>query len=141
MELQDFGQTSLKCETAIKLYCGDKHSKAVDPGCFVDSAQSYGGGELPLRFFCEEEDCFGVGFNFGSSNSRLLCPEQQFHNYNESLSTGELQNGAGAATTASSYPRPFQNQTQLDKLGANQLFNEGSFLKANKQISFYFALD
>ncbi len=146
MELQNFGETSMKCETAVKLYCGDKQNKTLDPGCFVDSFQSYEREneeeeEISLRFFCDEEDCFGVGFNFGSLNSRLHCPEQLDDESSTSTSAYskgyKLENGVPTATAtaiAVSSPRPFQNQTQLDKLGANQLFNEGSFLKANTHI-------
>ncbi len=130
MELQDFGETSLKCETAVRLYCDDKHNKTLDPGCFVDSFQSYGSEEHPLQSFCEEEDCFGVELNFGSSNSRLHCPE---------LNNNETSNTA-TELRAISPPRPFQNQTQLDELGANQLFNEGSFLKASLWFCYYYSV-
>ena len=64
------GESSKYCEGVVELYCANKDKESLDPGCFVNDSS----GDK-LRYFCGENDCYGIGSNFGGSASdAYTCP-------------------------------------------------------------------
>ncbi|GMH61803.1 hypothetical protein TrST_g1046 [Triparma strigata] len=57
-----YRENSEACMHVVEMYCEDKYGvPEVNPGCFV-----YNSSSTRLRFGCRDEDCFGVGRNFGA---------------------------------------------------------------------------
>ncbi|CAM9628067.1 unnamed protein product [Heterosigma akashiwo] len=75
-EFQTYSESSYYCQNAVRLYCDDKYDRLLDPGCFVAQNQSI--TEDRLQFFCGEDNCFGVGNNFGAIQF-LTCSTNQVH--------------------------------------------------------------
>ena len=72
-----YNESSRYCEEVVALYCAEK-ARDTDPGCFVQQEPtmvlaSVYAADVPLKFFCSDTDCFGMGFNFGSLQSALSC--------------------------------------------------------------------
>lgn len=81
-----YGESSTQCARLVQTYCRNKKDPAMDPGCFRFSVDAnivdvnateyeYQTEPFPqeLRYFCDEDDCFGIGDNFGADMSPLTC--------------------------------------------------------------------
>jgi hypothetical protein len=97
-----YGESQPICGKVMNLYCEDKNSNELDPGCYVQSydstTQNYIATDKKLKYQCTDNDCFGNGNNFGSGpvSTNLTC-------------NGEVQ--------------PFQNSDQLElEYGAPNVF-------------------
>lgn len=67
-EIQQLGEDSMQCEQVVEIYCQNKGIDD-DPGCFVNpKIQLENGDYKRLNFYCEDDDCYGYGDNFGSGN-------------------------------------------------------------------------
>lgn len=67
-----YGENTFICQELVEVYCGDKHNPHLDPACFVQSSWTQSTA-TPLRFYCDESDCFGHGYNFAAFNSSMTC--------------------------------------------------------------------
>lgn len=75
--LTKYGEGEELCKMLAGQYCADKDDLALDPGCFAHDENT-----LPImrnqkfvkaRFGCNEDDCFGFGYNFGSPYTNITC--------------------------------------------------------------------
>ena len=89
-EIQDRGEDSYQCEKVIEKYCSNKYDQNLDPACFVYpklESTDDSSGYKRLKFWCDDDDCFGEGLNFGKVSPNSI---------NES------------SLTCNNMPRPFQ---------------------------------
>lgn len=91
------GEGSILCSSVVEIYCANKDSALLDPGCYISSSVS----TIPekLQYSCTSSNCFGIGTNFGGETSNLTCVDYDTH----------LSNGVHVT-------RPFQEQASLDRL-------------------------
>ncbi|OQR96559.1 CAAX prenyl protease 1 [Thraustotheca clavata] len=76
-ELQHYGIDSDLCRDALSSYCSS-NKNIYNIGCFVRNPNNQSTSEM-LDFYCATTStapqCYGVGFNYGSNSSSLLCYE------------------------------------------------------------------
>ena len=70
-----YGESADICGKVLRVYCPNKYDNSLDPGCFVHDIN--GPTTARLRFHCDDQDCFGSGYNFGALNSNVTCIDSQ----------------------------------------------------------------
>jgi hypothetical protein len=80
-----YGESSDICGKVLHVYCPNKHNNTLDPGCFVHNIN--GTTTEKLRYDCNDDDCFGSGYNFGAVNTNVSCVDGQPFETSEQLAS------------------------------------------------------
>jgi len=73
--MYDYGEGTNMCGWVLKAYCTDKHDSSLDPGCFVQDND--GPTSKKLRYFCNDNDCFAHGINYGARYTNMTCANSE----------------------------------------------------------------
>lgn len=67
----DYGEHTHICGKVVQYFCQDKSDPSINPACFVQGAD--GPTNIHLQYDCTASNCYGYGWNYGSSDTNMTC--------------------------------------------------------------------